>query len=391
MANVTYLLGAGASANTIPIVNSMADRFIEIISYLTSIEQDLQRGAPYSSAYPAQLSDNADMIRPIINDINWLRGEASKHQTNDTLAKRFYLTNSPDLSKLKKTLITYFTIEQVLNIPSSHQQNQKFNKKPELRYDSFFAALLNKSSNGELEVNPSVKILTWNYDQQIELALKNYVPHKVQLLKQMYNIYPHEKSFNDTSQINIDKFGVIKLNGNAIWSNPTIDGSNIPISAYDGLSSSSEQYMLLSYILDEYKKITIRNDDQKLLHECLRYFNFSWESDRSFSNKYPTYYDHQTKALEIASSTEYLVIIGYSFPVFNREVDKQIIDGMRSIKKVYIQDPNAESIKSTLENGFNIFSNYSKRKYNETNQTNQILPVQLTTSTDQFLIPYELS
>jgi hypothetical protein len=38
MSNITYLLGAGASANTIPVVNNLTYRFDEIIGFLNGYE-----------------------------------------------------------------------------------------------------------------------------------------------------------------------------------------------------------------------------------------------------------------------------------------------------------------------------------------------------------------
>lgn len=43
----------------------------------------------------------------------------------------------------------------------------------------------------------------------------------------------------------------------------------------------------------------------------------------------------------MVSGTTILVVIGYSFPFFNREVDKQIFNELnnRVLKKIYFQDP----------------------------------------------------
>ena len=376
MAKVTYLLGAGASANAIPVVNNMNKRMEEVRDYLK--RNYLYDNQAKLNSFPQSIRDNIDFILFFIEELNWLIKESGKHQTIDTLAKKYYLTSSNLLNRLKSALIIYFTIEQVLFINDiGNEKNYKgFIKKRELRYDSFFAALLDKNDKGELVVNPDVKILTWNYDQQIELALKTYVNINIEKIKQKYHIYPNNKSLeNMDPDFDFNKFGVFKLNGNGIWFTPMIVNGNEPrYSVFNSVNSENNNSYLFELILEEYR-LLMADKEPKNRNKELQYFN---------------YYEHQEKALQIAQSTEYLVIIGYSFPVFNREMDLRLLKSMTSLKKIYIQDPNADEIKSTLETGFNVFEDYRQRKYITESNMDVILPVQTRTSIDQFLIPFEL-
>lgn len=381
MSNITYLLGAGASANTIPVVNNLTYRFDEIIGFLNGYEHLNELAY---ERLPLMVKEHREKIQEIIEDINWLKEEAGHHQTIDTLAKKFYLIKGNELKRLKKTLIAYFSLEQLLSIPSTPNENYKFKKGKELRYDSFFAAILNGRSDSHLSVTPNVKILTWNYDQQIELALKTYVQKEVNFIKEAYQIFPNEKTFNLQQPVNFDPlaFAVVKLNGNALWHNPTVTGSGNSPSVFDKYDAGIDEDTLLGYILEEYDLIS-RMKSGKSLNESLMEFNFSWESDQAFTDKYAGYDRNREIAIKIAEKTEYLVVIGYSFPVFNRQTDKFLIDSMKSVRKVYIQDPNAEAIKSTMENGFDIFvRNRNSPQYG--------IPFQLEKSTYQFLIPFEL-
>ena len=52
---------------------------------------------------------------------------------------------------------------------------------------------------------------------------------------------------------------------------------------------------------------------------------------------------------DCVSDAKVLVIIGYSFPFFNREVDRIIFEKMPSLEKIYIQDPNASTVKMSLQ------------------------------------------
>ena len=47
--------------------------------------------------------------------------------------------------------------------------------------------------------------------------------------------------------------------------------------------------------------------------------------------------------------TEELIVIGYSFPYVNNEVDSYILQNMYNLKKVVIQDSNFADIKERIE------------------------------------------
>lgn len=44
-----------------------------------------------------------------------------------------------------------------------------------------------------------------------------------------------------------------------------------------------------------------------------------------------------------------MVVIGYSFPYFNREIDRNIFKVMPYLKKVYIQDKNPNAVMQSIE------------------------------------------
>lgn len=71
------------------------------------------------------------------------------------------------------------------------------------------------------------------------------------------------------------------------------------------------------------------------------HLSFAWEQT-----------ENQAKMMEyikqITQDSISVVVIGYSFPFFNREVDRVIIGNMPNLKTIYIQDPNAEAIEQSL-------------------------------------------
>lgn len=108
--------------------------------------------------------------------------------------------------------------------------------------------------------------------------------------------------------------------------------------------------------------------------------SFAWENlneDYSFKEN-----EVLSNALSVAEKTEILVIIGYSFPIFNREIDRKIIEIMK-IQKVYIQDKEPEKIKSIMINAFKAFQPID-------DQHNLQVPFHLERNVDQFIIPFEL-
>lgn len=67
---------------------------------------------------------------------------------------------------------------------------------------------------------------------------------------------------------------------------------------------------------------------------------FAWEKE---------YFVEKSKILfNNISDTEILIIIGYTFPFFNREIDRMIFEKMPNLKQIYIQDPLAEDVGDFL-------------------------------------------
>src|SRR5579864_4592467 len=99
MTNVTYLLGAGASANalptnkTLPGSPSLGDSFIDVANDL--LEKWNQKKIP---------QDKLGMYNMWHSNLHWLQKEAKRFATIDTYAKYLYAKKDRDtLIKLKKT------------------------------------------------------------------------------------------------------------------------------------------------------------------------------------------------------------------------------------------------------------------------------------------------
>jgi hypothetical protein len=384
MNKILYLLGAGASALAIPPVNGMKVEIENLKNKLIGCFEENLNPEVFKNL-PFAFLESYDRLKPVVDDLDWLLIESRHHATVDTLARKYYLFNDLNsLKRLKKSLIVYFTIKQLCLLPRVPGMTLHGPDYPLIdpRYDGFIAAITEKQG-GRLGLKGNIKVLTWNYDIQLELSLKRYVNRKVHEIKEDFQIFPNHNSFSleNGSLINMDRFAVLKLNGNAFWDNPSITGESLRTTLFDQYFDDEDSIKVLGKLLDQVNWLQANNN--RLLDEAIKYFNFAWETDKEFSDKYIGHENNLTEALRIARQAEILVVIGYSFPVFNRDIDSNLLNEMIHLKKIYIQDFHPEKIKSLMENAFKIF------QIHVTSQ-NPKKEFQLEDSTDQFIIPYEL-
>jgi hypothetical protein len=305
MENITYLLGAGASAQCLPIVSEMSKKVRELAS---EFEQNFNHAKLLS--YEVNKEKGALLIR----DLNWLANicDKEKNFSVDTFAKKLLLSNRiDDYERLKNILTLYFTLQQ------------KF-KEPDVRYDNFWASLL--SENDKFPDN--IKVLSWNYDFQLELTYQDFInSNSLTDASKKLNILTH-KTIKDDSSIN--EFAVFKLNGSATYNSEVIqDGCNYVV---DNIRICGMEDVVLRSI-DYYTK-----SDKKNVVTLLTHLSYAWEHDKE-----GIFYKKMKDSLR---KTTVLVVIGYSFPYFNREVDKLTLNKyMPNLKKVYFQDAFPDNIK----------------------------------------------
>lgn len=371
---ITYLLGAGASANCLPIINELPagiDHFIKFIN-----------DAVNSSLTSSINEFSEENAKKLITDLGWLKSQMNSHKTVDTLAKKFYLIKEKEaeLIKLKKLLIVYFMFEQLIHRVFIREEQVK--ELPDKRYDSFIATIIN-NKRGDLSLAPNFKVVTWNYDIQFELAYKEYQPNlNFNEIQKQLQIIPTQSYIEGNEAIDISKFSIVKLNGVAGLNSfePFID---IPV------PDSVTNPIVRQNIRTNSVIAILANKYASSLSEDIKSFNYAWEDREDFSLLHKKKNNISDEATSIMKQTEILVIIGYSFPLFNREIDKKLINACKGkISKVYIQDPKALEIRDLFVSSFVGF-----HKNEEINMSSnpRTIPVEFVSSSlDQFLIPYEL-
>lgn len=325
MKNITFWFGAGASANCLPTYGNFSNRFSIFVEFMNKFNtSNLDRD--YSEA-------NTDLL----NSIKQLQDEFIYHNTPDTIAKKYFHTNKQELlRKLKIILILFFVFEQDFNYPIdlleefNKNKNANIDKKDKIdkRYDAFIASVL-KPVEGKLEFLEGIKILSWNYDIQLEKAYSNYAQRTVINIQKQLQSLPdiNGKNYEITNYIS-----VIHLNGLAYAETENLKG----------LTENNLHTKIFSLYYDlNFKPYfsNIAGGDHLL--------NFAWENlKEDFTLKENN--NLLENALEVAKETNALVICGYSFPIFNRAIDIKLLEKMSKLEHIFLQTPSAKDVKPLL-------------------------------------------
>lgn len=308
---VTYLFGAGASRNSIPILN-------ELIGSMQREKNDLKDNFAPKAEYITIGGNEYDakgLFKQFIEDFEWVIRDGAMHQSIDTFAKKLFIQGEfGELKKLKTIISIYFLIVQSRS-------------RVDIRYDSFFASIL---ANNPSLFPPNLRILTWNYDYQFEKSYAEYYrDYRIEACQTKLNVYSKNSR---APHFNSDQFGIVKLNGTA--SLILDENKGYPISIITTVNHEYDS-KLVETLLRNYALMHHVGSTKNKLSSTI---SFAWEDyDRgmvAISN-----------AIAATKDTEILVVIGYSFPFFNRLVDRDIIRAMKGLKKVYFQAPDAEDLK----------------------------------------------
>jgi hypothetical protein len=308
MTKITYLLGAGASANALPLIKKAFRPYPD-----TAATPPVKPGLPeelreFVMNYRVSSTSRMDIIPALEN----LTARCNEFGTPDLLAK--FLLEKGDTKNyrlLKRLLSNYFTYKQTAGFTN---RIQAF----DYRALTFLSTI---SSNGKLPEN--VKILSWNYDRQIEIAAEKMKPVNSPIFEKIRNFqsWPNYMEGHDGENFKDIPF-LLHLNGVAGYRYTEAAGAE---------NDSS-----------------VHNFDD----DINPFISFAWEDDtnddkHSFNSRRPGYLK------KIAEGTEILVVIGYSFPFFNRKIDDEIFKTMMgSLTKIYFQDPVLDGTQ--LINQFNL-------------------------------------
>lgn len=342
MGKVVYLLGAGSSFGTrekgigspiitgLPVVREIEGELENLTNILSSV-----------SLCDKELEESKQKLIKVFHD---LKVACSDNATIDTYAKKLWLQGQKEkFSNVELLLTVFFIFEQVIH-------------KPDKRYDTFFANVLERKMEyyDELTLPDDIRILSWNYDNQLELVYREYLKWDYARIRDVLGIYDVK---DDGQKESMPKnCNIVKLNGTANF-----------VAEEDWLQYSETSTIdenILSNILRKYTEcLQVGNCNGRIR------LNFAWEErwSRDMLNK--------TIPNMVQDATA-LVVIGYTFPYFNRIVDRTIFAQMPNLKNIYIQDPEADRTEQ-----------YIKPVIPEKLADVKIHPLK---DTDQFFLPPEL-
>lgn len=168
----------------------------------------------------------------------------------------------------------------------------------------------------------NISVISWNYDSQFELAYKNYSNN---------NLPIYDKLGENSMQNNQNSGVIFKLNGSANFGD---------FNMVDYILNHRERDVHPLVQLIEYYG-HLEADTTELGFDFHSHLSFAWESTKRQKEMITT-------INQITSDTEAVVVIGYSLPYFNREIDRAIFSKVPTLKTIYIQDPNPESVEPSL-------------------------------------------
>lgn len=344
---MVYWFGAGASAQALPVVGELPDALRDQVHRIRRLLKHPEEIGEELALYERELHNLADL--------------AVVYGTLDTYARALYLGGDPqnELAALKLNLSMFFILEPFLAKakPMTAQRRGMYTRQYRVdpRYMSWLALLLGDG----LKLNPRVKVISWNYDFQVEFALAQYC--QAGALDQAhgrYRIHPTP----DTTRIDTDNFFLTHLNG--------IAGQEL---RSDGVQPWYRMHV--GFYPDALRGVFRRYGEKgergvKTRHAFTERLTFAWE------NK-PVAVEALSMAERALRDADVLVVVGYSFPAFNRLVDTRLMrafDQGGNRKRLVLQNPRIN--RADLLNLFDV-------------DTDRVTVV-TDASTDQFHLPNEL-
>lgn len=268
--------------------------------------------------------------------------------TPDIFAKSLFLQNKTnEYISLKRALSFYLTFLQI---------NENPFQTIDPRYIGFFSALMEKESNNKAKLHQDLKIATWNYDLQLPLSLS------ILLGMDLPRVHDHiGEIYHSVFSKSMNPGKLFRLNGYA--------GSYLLKKEINGnilehiFADSLDHHDRINKLIEIFEELRGQGDP---------FLNFAWDTD-------PIIIQERKKFFESLENVKVIVVIGYSFPTFNRFIDRELFQSCKRLERVYVQDTNPDIVKRVS----GIFGNSII--------INQFIPeIQHVSDIGQFFIPPEL-
>lgn len=324
MSEITYLLGAGASCNSMPLVENFIQRFNIFLSFLRL--------------------NNFNSKDNLLKECEQFIEEISAHLSFDTYFKKlFHQKELKLISHSKSLLLLYFIFEHLVNRQvysgllnvNTNSKDKKFNLDP--RYDALIAGLI-KPQIGKSEFYAKVNFITWNYDLNLLMAHKNFHRPNQDITAYIKEYNTSENEFKFENNISI-------FHMNGFINHPLINS---------GKSLQLEQLIELFNSL-----INQHYSNEHFLTTHSSSINFCWETINESSNL--TLFIEN--AIQSIIRSSHVIIVGYSFPLYNRFYD-QLLFAKQNINRtsIIIQNPDSNAALQYFRTIFNYPENTPRSK-----------------------------
>lgn len=337
MKNVTYLFGAGASRNAMPIWKEQAESMVSMALYYFNFNLDESiEFKPEDFLQPNFTShEKGDYI---MWDMGRIGLKGLEFNTVDTYSKKLVLNKDfKELAKLKRSVSVFFTLWQLCeNLPFKNVN--RYRDTIDRRYISFLASLLVDKN----EINPilpeNINVISWNYDLQFEFGYKMFCKPSREW-KEICQTLKFRSNDND-------KLQVCHLNG--------FHG----FFKYKNKDVTYMEFIESKDIIERLKSIEFMSVPDNLSRiDFENHINYAWEHNIESNSVI-------SRSVQILENTDYLVIIGYSFPTFNRMIDQKLFASLSNKCKIIYQDPN-----SNYENIGKVWNNFDKNQIDLVKET----------------------
>ena len=306
--SLVYYIGAGASAHSLPLACNMPARMRKLADELGT-DDCRNRVDPPQRGRLDQLAEQLECLAERAD---------SRNVTIDELAKCHHLRREhEDLRTLKATLAALFMIEE--------------GRQPaDPRYGHFFAYMADRDTTDAVAMPTDVRVISWNYDHQFEKSFAKFTPE---------SDYHGRRSTGDRLQVvpslipdryDPSAFSILKLNGSA--------GERVPPSTDSSPRHNPDVYVHPSDF--EYSLFLALRFCENIASEDLEpYFQFAFEVDPRRS--------HTLELVGRFAPVRTVVVIGYSFPQFNRDPDRRIFDALRP-SEVFLQVADDTGVRDRI-------------------------------------------
>jgi len=360
---ITYLLGAGASALGVP----TSDKFNgQLRLFLDEISAN--RGKLTSPSQATPQAEFEEMTGRMLKEADILYRELAGYTSLDVYARQLYLTSQSTKSRQFKALVSAFLI--------FHQLENR----PDKRYDHFIANILDRNDKGEINLPMELLMLSWNYDFQMELAAANYFrEQKVARMQEILNFYPRVQ-LQDLEREMLNKYSVIKLNGTSAGTMPD-DSSYVPLQFSLKPEGDTDPASLRNLRLGEailhYNSFT--NPSTFIVPDIMN----SWEVS-PIQKRMRAYLKYKSY------NTDVLVVLGYSYPTFNRRFDRELLANMQLLKEVCIQAPS-DAIQGIADRFYALLGPERVLGMGKSTNPVKVRLVEMKTkeSDDEFYVPFQ--